>query len=597
MKINMKTTRHTTNQRGWAASVFAARHDRHGTPPRPPLASSLAALLGLLILAAPRAASAQFAYVATNSAVTITGYTDTNAAVVIPEVIEGLPVTQIGDFAFYFLESIRSLSIPASVTNIGSDAFEYCTGLTNVVLGENVASLRAWAFSGCSGLTNLTLPNRLASIGDYAFAYCTRLSDILLPGSVTNLGTGVFASCSKLVSIGVTAGNPSFSSADGVLFDHAQTTLVQFPVGRSGTYTLPASVIRIADSAFDGARGLSHVVIPDGVCEIGIGAFSNCRGLAGITLPATLTHLGIRAFSYCTNLSAADLPDSLTHIGDGPFANCSSLTAIRVGTGNPAYRCVDGVLFDLPQTRLLQYPVGKPGPYTVPSGVTHLGSSAFMGARSLTQLTLPETLTDLGDWVCARCSSLPGIVIPNQVRAISASAFQGCGSLAGLALGTNVARIGVQAFAGCPSLTNVTIPQSVQAIQNWAFSVGQNLAGVFFQGPPPNLEAGAFDACPGATAYYLPGVPGWSTNYGGLPTKLWNPSVWTRDPAFGVRAGHFGFTIAGTADIPVVVEGCTDLRQPAWQPVQSGSLTNGQFSFRNPAPSVGNARFYRVRWP
>lgn len=79
-----------------------------------------------------------------------------------------------------------------------------------------------------------------------------------------------------------------------------------------------------------------------------------------------------------------DLPHSLTHLGDGPFATCSSLNAIRVATGNPAYRSVDGLLFDLPQTRLLQYPVGKPGPYAVPSGVTHLGSSAFAGCQSLT---------------------------------------------------------------------------------------------------------------------------------------------------------------------------------------------------------------------
>ncbi len=554
-------------------------------------------VLWLLVLLVPLVASAQFDYRVEGGSITITGYSGTNSVVEIPEVLDGLPVVRIGDFAFYFREEIRSLTLPGSVTNVGGDAFEYCTGLTNVDLGGNVVGLGEWAFSGCSGLASITLPDSLVSMGHYAFSYCSRLGSIRLPGRVEKLGSGVFASCQRLVSIEAAPGSRSFSSAGGVLYGHEQTTVVQYPTGLGGTYSIPVTVNRIADGAFDGARLLSGVVIPEGVCDIGIGAFVNCRGLSSVSLPGTLTNLGLGAFSYCTNLTTVDIPDSLIRIGEGPFSVCYNLTSIRVGGGNAAYCSVDGVLFDKSMGQLIQYPGGKPGFYAVPGGVTNLGYAAFMGAKRLTGLELPAGLASMGDWVCANCTSLGGIVIPDTVRGIGAFAFSGCVSLASLRFGTNVSSIGDLAFDRCLSLTNVTIPASVARIGSMAFSGAGNLAGVFFPGGQPGLGVGAFSGCPGAIAYYMATEQGWGTNFGGMPSKLWNAAVLTQDSTFGVRDGRFGFAVSGTPDIPVVVECCGDLRQPVWRAVESGFLTNGQFHFREIAPRGGENRFYRVRWP
>ena len=85
--------------------------------------------------------------------------------------------------------------------------------------------------------------------------------------------------------------------------------------------------------------------------------------------------------------------------------------------------------------------------------------------------------------------------------------------------------------------------------------------------------------------------------FGGLPTVLWNPQVQTSDASFGVRTNRFGFNITGTTNIPIVVEACTNLANPAWSPLQSCTLTNGSVYFSDPDWTNYPGRFYRLRSP
>ena len=237
-----------------------------------------------LVLLLPLAAQAQFTFVTNNGAITITGYTGSGGAVVIPAATNGFPVT-----------------------SIGFDAFDSAT------------------------MTSVTIPDSVTSIGDYAFYGCTSLTSVTIPDSVTSIGGGAFENCTSLTNITVGAGNPAYSSANGVLFDKNQTTLIQYPDGLGGSYTIPNSVTSIGDSAFQVCAGLTSVTIPNSVTSIGVEAFSDCR----------------------------------------------SLTNITVGAGNPAYSSADGVLFDKNQTTLIQYPGGLGGSYTIPNSVTSIGYKAF----------------------------------------------------------------------------------------------------------------------------------------------------------------------------------------------------------------------------
>jgi hypothetical protein len=100
-----------------------------------------------------------------------------------------------------------------------------------------------------------------------------------------------------------------------------------------------------------------------------------------------------------------------------------------------------------------------------------------------------------------------------------------------------------------------------------------------------------------ATVYYLPGTTGWITIFDGRPTKLWNPQAQTIGATFGVQSNQFGFIITGTADIPIMVEVCTNLSCGIWVPLQTASLTNGAFQFCDSQCTNYPGRFYRFRSP
>jgi hypothetical protein len=121
--------------------------------------------------------------------------------------------------------------------------------------------------------------------------------------------------------------------------------------------------------------------------------------------------------------------------------------------------------------------------------------------------------------------------------------------------------------------------------------------GVYFNGNAPNL--GLFTVFNGdndAIVYYLPGTTGWYTPFGGRPAVLWNPQIQT-SASFRVLSNPFGFTITGTTNIPIVVEASTNLRNGAWSPLQTCTLTNGSIYFSDPQWTNYPARFYRVRSP
>jgi hypothetical protein len=244
--------------------------------------------------------------------------------------------------------------------------------------------------------------------------------------------------------------------------------------------------------------------------------------------PRPVKHIGVGAFYSQTNVINVTIHDSVTSIGEDAFARCTSLTAITVDAGNPNYASLDGVLFNKNQTTLIQFPGGKAGSYPVPGGVK---------------------------------------------------------------------TIGYEAFSYCTSLSNVTIPISVSYIEDSAFIACTSLKGVFFKGNPPGFRYFVFVGANNTTVYYLPGTTGWGTTFADRPTRLWNPLMQTSRPGFGVGQGGFGFNITGTADVPIVVEGCTNLGNASWVALQSLRLTNGAVYFSDADWTNYPARVYRIRSP
>ena len=234
---------------------------------------------------------------------------------------------------------------------------------------------------------------------------------------------------------------------------------------------------------------------------------------------------------------------------------------------------------------------GYTGPFgavTIPDSIAGLSVvsiryRAFYNNSSLTSVTIPDSVTSIGNDAFSYCSSLSSVIIPSSVTSIGDS---------------EVLDSEGSAFEGCSSLTSVTIPGSVTNIGSSTFRDCCSLKRLFFKGDAPSLGSFVFDGqnCflgESPTVYYLPGTTGWDTTFNGPPTSLWNPLM----QASSVGPTGFGLNITGTTNIPIVVEACTNLANGAWVPLQSLSLTNGAFYFSDPTWTNYPARFYRIRSP
>ncbi len=278
---------------------------------------------------------------------------------------------------------------------------------------------------------------------------------------------------------------------------------------------------------------------------------------------------------------------------------------------------------------------GPGGDVVIPSTigglpVTSIGDGAFSylpsghgseaGLSEMTSVTIPDSVTDLGEAAFAGCTNLASISIGKGITRIkggqgtqSWGTFQWCSSLTRVTIPDNVTNIGdgvvskggpLGAFSFCTGLTNVIAGKGLAYLGNGSFSHCPNLAAVYFLGnapvfgysPYPVPTTAFFDAT-NATVYYLPGTNGWGAAYAGRPTMLWNPRVQTMDARFGVRQNQFGFDIAGTPGIPLVIEASAGLPGGPWISLQTCTLTNGLIYFGDPQWTNYPQRVYRIRSP
>ncbi len=204
------------------------------------------ALFGILTITLALSAQVQAQFNITDNydgTCTITGYTGSGGAVVIPTTILGLTVTGIGDEAFQTNSSLTSVTIPGSVTNIGDQAFGSCTGLTSVTIGNGVASIGEYAFFNCIGLTSVTIGNGVTSIGEYAFFNCTNLTSVTIPASVTSIGEYAFYDCTSLTSV-YFEGNAPIIGTDLFNYDPATAYYLLGATGWSNPFAgLPSVAI------------------------------------------------------------------------------------------------------------------------------------------------------------------------------------------------------------------------------------------------------------------------------------------------------------------------------------------------------------------
>ena len=614
-------------------------------------------LIVLLLLILPAMVHAQFNYTDNGDGTcTITGYTGTGGAVTIPGIINGLTTTSIGTFAFQNKSSLTSVTIPNSVTSIGGLAFIDCYHMTSVTIGNSVTNIGTQAFYQCAAITSVTFPVSLSNLGNQAFAQCNGLTGIYFLGNAPSVGSGVFANESSNPTVYYLAGTTGWGSTfaglptveiqftytitngavtiTGYLGSDSNVTIPNtingLPVTSIGSgafynnnnlvkLTISSNVVNIADNAFYGCTNLTGAYFQGNAPALGLNVFGNDNNVttyyfAGTTgwgstygglstvqyqFTYTVTNGTITTTKYVGTNAFATIPDTMyglpvTSIGDGTFSSCTILTGVTIpnsvtSIGNEAFAYCSSL------TSII-----------IPNSVTNIADNTFISCTSLASVTLPNNIANIPNSAFPLCTSLASVTIPNSVTTIGDSAFFGCSSLANVTLGNSVSNIVEEAFCECYSLTNIAIPNSVTYIDNAAFLDDLNLKAVYFKGNAPALGGSLvvqWDT--NATAYYLPGTTGWGATFdgplppsgNGIPAVLWNPQPQTDDGSFGVESNHFGFNIIGTSNLVFVVEACTNLSNPIWQPVGTNTLASGAFYFSDSQWTNYPRRFYHIRFP
>lgn len=377
-------------------------------------------------------------------------------------------VTGIDSHAFRECHDITSVTIPNSVTKIGDQAFYGCIGLMAATISNSVTIIEFQAFYGCSVLMELTIPNSVISIGQEAFVdtgwFNSQPDGILYLDSwclgykgAQPAGTLIIEDGTK----GICAG--AFGSCQDI----------------TGSLTFPNSIIMIGEGAFSNCNGLTSVTIPNFITRIEEKVFWFCNGLTSVTIPNTVTSIGQYAFSNCEMLFSINIPNSVTEIHYHAFFLVKNIVYDGSAPGSPwGALTVNGIIEDnLVYSDETKTVLTGCNPIctevTIPNSVTSIGDYAFKNCREITEISIPNSVTDIGCHVFSDCDGLTEpvynsncfayfpkgyateYIVPNGIRKIAGAAFYDCNELTSITLPSSLISTGYIAFQYCRRLTSV----------------------------------------------------------------------------------------------------------------------------------------------
>ena len=370
-------------------------------------------------------------------------------------------VTDIDSYAFAGCAGLTgNLVIPNTIISIGEKAFLECRGFTgDLIIPESVTEIGEHAFENCVGFNgSLTLPNSLSYLGERAFYKCSGFTgDLVIPSSLSVIEYNVFSHCIGFNSVTIPSSVveiDGFSRCEGLTSVYYLGTIAQWCNIDFGRVTgvvanplhyahnlyinnslitnlvIPDGITEIKPCAFDGAKCLTSLTLPNSIKRIGHAAFASCNNITGpLVLPQSITTIERDVFFGCSGITGSlYIPNTVTTIGNEAFCNCTSFngelvvpTSVTKIDYGAFYGCngFSKVQFQSPQcddlddpSDILNFGWDERPPFEGCSGKLEIGENmqdipAYLFKKAaFEEITLNHTVNSIGDEAFADCGSL-----------------------------------------------------------------------------------------------------------------------------------------------------------------------------------------------
>ena len=468
-------------------------------------------------------------------------------------------VSYINSTTFAYCSNLTSLTIPDSVTYIGSNAFAYCGNVKSITIGSGI-TLDSSAFSNISinydgihweghdglelrsygvtiadivknpegyeifqnrvigcwkgsyNITQVNLPNTVTAINDNVFKNCNRMQTLNMAEGLESIGVEAFSNCTALSSITIPStvtyiGENAFKGCRIKGLENVSWIgHSDFDISDYGGIAYDVQIIDgmvIEGDTLTGCVGsLTEAVIPNQVKTIGYGAFSNQSSLTSVTLPSGLTYIDRDAFA-ATSITEITIPSGVTTIKDYAFFACIELKTVNILSPNVDLEedAFSECYLDRNNISWVDHeiPTDFGGANMVTEqndGLLIRGNAADKCRAFATDITIPNTVTDINQYAFYNIQSLSSVTISSSVANIGKGAFRNCTNLTTIIIPSSVVNIQAKAFRDCTNLTSIRIANSGATIAQDAFEGCNNLDTIYFDGSVtrPDDDYGPFSA-------------------------------------------------------------------------------------------------------